>query len=223
MSRGPRDVPSSIQGAPTHHLPGSLISPSPPPVCHPVAAEPSLSNSNHCLCQLTSSGRIRQMWGHQCCPDLDCFLSTVRMWAPSCRFWVPAVCLPVSWPDTLNTDPIWRAQHLNSQETFFLFCFFFFLLTSRECSRAKRETLQTGEDTLWIHLHTLKTLLHASKVLTFTTMETVRMLLWLQSSERRGRRGAVSTWNEWKCKKGAAPASRHYRLWKLLLRYRSVG
>lgn len=161
MFRGPRDVPSSIQGAPTYHLPGSLISPCPPPVCHPVAAEPSLSNSNHCLCQLTSSGRIRQMWGHQCCPDSDCFLSTVRMWAPSCRYGVPAVCLPVCLPDTLNPDPMWRAQHLNSQETF---CFSCFLLTSWECFRAKRETPQTGKDTLWIHLHTLETLLHGSKV-----------------------------------------------------------
>ena len=76
--------------------------PKSPSACRPDAVEPSLSSTNHCLCQQdlkkkeSSSGR--QMWAHQRCPAPKSFLSMVRMGALAC-FYTPA------------------RQNLNSRET----------------------------------------------------------------------------------------------------------
>lgn len=136
-----------------------------PPACHPGAAEPSLNNSNHCFCQLTSSGRCRQMWGHQCCPDANCFYQPSK-----CRYRVPAACLFACRPDILNPDPIWRPQHLNSQETFF----FFFLQLPLSVFPSYMRNTSDGKHTVWLYICTPKkknpSILHASKIITFTEM-----------------------------------------------------
>lgn len=108
-----------------------------PPACLPGAAKPSFNNSNHCLCQLTSSGRSRQMWVHQHCPDSNCF------YQPSlCECLVVATgslqhaCLPAGLIFYILIQFDGR-QHLNSQERL-IYLFIFLQLPLRVYQSNKR-------------------------------------------------------------------------------------